>query len=260
MKKICRIILIVLFIVSSWFTASAQDAAKAETIIKKAVERLGGEKYLQVKSQVSSGNFTLLAGGQPQQPSSFIDVLVYPDKERTEFKQSGSKTVQTNAGETGWIFDGATKNIKIQSPSEIEDFERGLRTSLDSILREHWRDKATLAYIGRRQASVGRRNEVLRLTYADGFAVEFEFADDGLPMKAIYKRKNASGEDLKEEDRYAQFVQIQGVHAPFVVDHFVNDQHASRINYISVEFNKNISDSIFNKPSDPKELKKDLKF
>ena len=259
MEKICRIILVALFIVSCQFTASAQETAKAETIIKKAVERLGGEKYLQVKSQLSSGNFTLLAGGRAQSPSVFVDVIVYPDKERTEFKQNGSKIIQTNASETGWIFDGATKNIKTQSPSEIEDFERGLRTSLDSILRENWRDKATLAYVGRRQASVGRRNDVVRLTYADGFAVEFEFADDGLPIKAIYKRKNASGEDLKEEDRYAQFVEIQGVYAPFIVDHFINDQHVSRINYVSLEFNKNISDSIFTKPNSPKEVK-DLKY
>lgn len=259
MKRIYLLLTLILAFYSVSFSQNKSDE-KAEAIMKKAVEKLGGQKYLQVKSQVSTGNFTLIAGGQPQSPSSFVDVLVFPDKERTEFKQGGAKTIQTNAGETGWLFDGATKNIKEQSKSEIEGFQRGLRTSLDSILRDNWRGKAALTYVGRRQASVGKRNDVVRLTYADGFAVEFEFADDGLPVKAIYKRKNANGEDLKEEDRYAQFVEVGGIYAPFVVDHFVNGEHASRINYLTVEFNKNIPDSVFNKPNDPKELKRDLKF
>lgn len=254
MKKISLLFTLILLFCSGSFSQNKADE-KAEAILKKSVEKLGGQKYLQVKSQISNGNYTLIAGGQPQSPSSFVDVLVFPDKERTEFKQGGTKTIQTNAGETGWLFDGATKNIKAQSKSEIEDFRRGLRTSLDGLLRGGWRDKAALSYVGKRQASIGKRNDVVRLTYADGFAVEFEFADDGLPMKAIYKRKNDSGEELKEEDRYAQFVEVQGVFTPFIVDRFVNNQHAGRINYLTVEFNKNIPDSIFNKPNSSKEVK-----
>ncbi|MGI9035972.1 MAG: hypothetical protein ACR2GD_08035 [Pyrinomonadaceae bacterium] len=258
MKKFC---LLLIFILSFYVVSFPQNNfdEKAEAVVKRAVEKLGGEKYLQVKSQVSTGNFTLLAGGQPQQPSSFVDVIVYPRKERTEFKQSGAKTIQTNDGEKGWIFDGANKTIREQTKSEIEDFERGLRASFDNLLRGGWRGKAVLNYVGRRQASIGKRNDVVRLTFPDNFAVEFEFADDALPVKAIYKRKNSSDEDVREENRYAQFVETDGVLAPFIVDHFVADQHASRINYLSIEFNKNIPDSIFNKPSNAKALK-DLKL
>lgn len=261
MKKCLILPMIVCLLCVSIFAQNQTSDEKAEVVVKKAIERLGGQKYLQAKSQFSSGNFTIIAGGQPQQPNTFVDALVFPDKERTEFKNSGSKTVQANTGETGWIFDGPSKNIRLQSKTEIEDFQRNLRTSLDAILRENWRDKATLTYGGRRQSLVvGRRNDVVRLIYKDEFSVEYEFADDGLPVKAIYKRKNAnSGEEQKEEDRYAQFVSIQGVLTPFIVDHFIDDQPASRINYLSVEFNRAFSDSIFSKPNDPKELKKDLK-
>lgn len=259
MKKFPLLIILILLLCVVLFSQKGSDE-KAEAIIKRAVEKLGGEKYLQVKSQISTGNFTLIAGGQAQLPNAFVDALVFPDKERTEFKQNGSKTVQTNTGEAGWLYDGLTKAVKEQSKSEIEDFQRGLRTSLDALLRGNWQGKAELSYVGRRQASVGKRNDVVRLTYTDGFAVEYEFADDGTPVKAIYKRKNSNtGEEQKEEDRYAQFVEFQGIFTPLVVDHFINDQHSSRINYLSVQFNKNISDSIFTKPNSPKDLK-DLKF
>lgn len=265
MKNSLKFILFLSIIFAFTFQSFAQNKTtdeKAEAIIKRAIEKLGGQKYLQARSIVSSGNYSLLIEGQPQQFSSFTDVIVFPDKERTEFKQGGVKNVQTNTGASGWLFDGSARIVKEQSKSEVEDFRRGVRTSLDNLLRGNWRkvEGVELSYAGRRQAGIGKRNDVVKLTYPDGFAVEFEFSDDGFPAKAVYKRTNSSGEQVKEEDRFAQFVQVQGIYAPFILDHFINDKHASRINYLNVEFNKNVPDSVFTKPSDAKSLKKDLKL
>jgi hypothetical protein len=241
--------------------ASARDE-KAEAILARAIERVGGQKYLQTATQIGRGNFTQFVNGQVDIPASFVDVIVFPDKERTEFKHSGNKTVQTNVGSSGWIFDGAARTIKDQNKEALENFRRGMRTSLDYILRGYWRkENASLTYAGKREAALGIRNEVLKLTFADGFTVEFEFAaTDGLPGKSIFKKLNADAEEVKEEDRYAQFVEIQGVFVPFVIDHFQNGKPTSRINYTSLEFNRPVPDSVFTKPKDLKELKKDLKL
>ncbi|MEO6588204.1 MAG: hypothetical protein ABIP06_02650, partial [Pyrinomonadaceae bacterium] len=67
-------------------------------------------------------------------------------------------------------------------------------------------------------------------------------------------------EEVTEEDRYAQFIDIGGIKIPFIIDHYSNEKHTSRINYESVEFNKQIPDSVFAKPSSAKDLKKDLKL
>lgn len=235
---------------------------KAEAIIKRAVENLGGEKYLQVKSQIGRGKYHILHDGALVSYQTFIDVTVLPDRERTEFKLGSVKNVQTNAGNNGWVFDGAAQAINDQSKDQVENFKRGLRTSLDYLLRGYWRnnDKASLSYVGKREAGVGKRNDVIKLTFEDNFSVEFEFAAaDGMPIKALYKRTNGDNEDVKEEDHYAQFIDIQGVKTPFIIDHFSNKMQTSRINYESIEFNKAISDSIFSKPASAKDLKKDLK-
>lgn len=265
MRKSVKFILFLSVIFIFTFQTFAQSNStdeKAEAILKRAVEKLGGQKYLEAKSIVSTGNYTLLTDGQMQQFSSFTDVTVFPDKERTEFKQSGVKNIQTNFGANGWLFDGAARLIREQSKTQIADFHRGIRSSLDNLLRGNWRkdEGASLTYAGRRQAGIGKRNDVVKLTYSDGFTVEFEFSDDGFPAKSVYKRTNLDGVELKEEDRYAQFLDIQGIITPFVIDHFVNDKHQSRINYLTIEYNKNIPDSIFTKPADAKEFKKDLKF
>lgn len=233
---------------------------KAEAILKKAVEKLGGDKYLQVKSQIGRGRFSILRDNVIVSFQSFVDVIVFPDKERTEFKGGGAKTVQTNFGKSGWVFDGDAQIIKEQDKVQIENFERGVNVSLDNLLRGGWRDRAVLSYVGKRQASLGKRNEVVKLTFNDGFTVEFEFSDDGLPVKSIYKRTNADNEEIKEEDRYAQFIDVQGVKTPFIIDRFTNGAPGSRINYESIEYNKAIPDSLFAKPKSAKEAKKDLKF
>lgn len=233
---------------------------KAEAVIKKAVENLGGEKYLQIKSQIGRGKFHQMREGVPPH-QSFFDVIIFPDKERTEFKYSGIKNIQTNSGGSGWVFDGAADVLKDQSEIQIEYFKRGIRVSLDNLLRGFWRGKASLTYGGKREAGIGKRNEVIKLIFDDGLSVEFEFsASDGMPVKAFYKYKTEEGDEVKEEDRFAQFVDVQGVKTPFIIDHYTNNVQTSRINYETMEFNKSIPDSIFAKPSGAKELKKDLKL
>lgn len=242
-------------------TAALQRSDDAEGIVAKAIQNLGGEKYLKVTSQIGIGKYSVIREGAIISFQRFVDVIVFPDKERTEFKGSGTRSIQTNIGDTGWLFDGDQELIKNQDEKQIENFKQSMRTSLDTLLRGYWRGKGTLSYIGKRPATLGKRNDVVKLTYDDGFAVEFEFAaDDGTPQKAIFRRTNADGEEVKEEDRYAQFVETSGVKTPFIIDRFTNGAQSSRINYESIEFNKRVPDSVFAKPSSPKDLKKDLKL
>lgn len=246
-------------------TASAQQAMadrdSAEAVLNAASRALGGDKYLQIKNQVGRGRFSIIRDGVIISFQSFIDVIVFPEKERTDFKSGGVRSVQTNVGNTGWLYDGDAEMIKDQDEKQIENFKRGIRVSMDNLIRGGWRKTASLTYLGKRPSTLGKRNDVLKLTYDDGFAVEFEFATEtSLPQKAKFKRLNTDNEEIIEEDRYAQFVNLGGVMTPLVIDRFTNGNQSSRINFESVEYNKSIPEAIFSKPSSPKELRKDLKL
>jgi hypothetical protein len=129
-------------------TSFGQPPERPEAIIEKAVKRLGGERYLKVNSQVGRGRFTSFRDGAILTSQTFVDVIVYPDKERTEFKGGGTKFVQTNAGSNGWVYDGDQELIKIQTEEQIENFHRGMRVSLDTLLRGAWRCKGEFSYVG----------------------------------------------------------------------------------------------------------------
>jgi len=161
---------------------------KAEEIIERGVKAMGGDRYLQVKTIIGRGFFTEYHEGNSQVPIKFIDYLVYPDKERTEFSGGGQRRIQTNFRDGGWVYDGAALTLKDQTSHELEDFRLAVRTSVENLLYGWWKTQgARLSYAGRRESGVvGRRNEAVRLTYEDGFWIEYEFsADDGTPAKVL---------------------------------------------------------------------------
>lgn len=241
--------------------ATSRTDEKADSIVAKAVQQLGGDKYLRATSQYGRGQFSVIKDGAVVSFQTFADVIVYPDKERTEFKGGGTKSVQVNVGSGGWVLDGDMDKIRDQTDVQIRNFKNSLHVSLDNLLRGQWRKEATLTYVGKRPSTLGKRNDVVKLTYNDGgTSVEFEFSDDGLPAKAIYKHIGADSEEETDEDRYAQFVDVDGIKAAFIIDRFANGKQSSRINYETIEFNRSVPDSIFAKPSSPKDLKKDLKL
>ncbi|MGH9874571.1 MAG: hypothetical protein ACRD9S_19110 [Pyrinomonadaceae bacterium] len=241
---------------------SPENTAKAEAILNRAIEVLGGSAYLNVSTVVGRGFFTTFHDGMSQIPSKFVDYISYPDKERTEFISSGIRVIQTNSGDTGWFYDGANKALSDMKGSQIEDFKRLMRTSLENLLRGWWKkENATLSYVGRREAGVGRRNETVRLTYPNGFWIEYEFAaKEGLPAKVIYRttRKKPDtdeDEEVTEEDRLAKPITIGQITAPWVIDHLINGVQTSRVGYESVEYNTPLADSLFAKPANIKSLK-----
>ena len=242
--------------------AAPKSDEKAEQIVQKAIQAVGGDTYLKLQTVTARGFFTDYPGGAPGVPVKFIDYISYPDRERTEFSGGGNRTIQTNDKMQGWLFDAAAKTLKDQTPKQVEDFRNGMRTSVENLLHGWWRQEgATLSYVGRREATLGRRNETIKLTYPDGFWIEYEFAAiEGTPAKIIYKRKvqnpdTEQTEEFTEEDRLFKLLAFGGVSAPFVIDHFRNGVQSSRINYESIEFNKPLADSLFAKPANIKAVK-----
>ena len=241
--------------------AEAADERAAAAVVSRAIVAMGGPAYLAVRSVTGRGNYTPYVKGEPGDIVAFVDYLVFPDRERTEFKSSGVRSIQANVGagadSKGWIYDGMTKSLQDMKPEQIEDFRFAMRTNLDNLLRGWWRkDGARLTYLGRREAGVGKRNEAVRLEYPDGFTVDYEFGSrDSLPAKVSYKRPDKEGKPQAEEDRFPRHMTFGGVTVPYVIDHFRAGQQTSRINFDTVEFNRPVPDSLFARPADAKSVK-----
>ena len=260
-----NLVILSVFLLLSVPASKAQTSSvdeKSQAIINRAIEVVGGQTYLNVQTVIGKGLYSEIKENVPQVPMKFLDYLAYPDRERTEFTQSGIRTIQTNVGDTGWMFDGAVKKISDQGPTQVEEFKRSMRTTVENLLKGWWRNEGgKVTYVGRREAGLAKRNETVRLTYPNGFWVEYEFgARDGLPAKIIYKRMRRdmdSGDQVEttEEDVLLKFITVEGVTAPWVIDHFTNGKQTSRVNYESMQYNQRFADALFAKPADVKSIK-----
>src|SRR5690348_12371094 len=87
-----------LFVFGAFVSAQTQAKSddRAQAIISKAIQVMGGDRYLHVGSQVGRGKYSVFQNNAVVSFQSFLDVIVFPDKERTELRGGGSKTVQTN--------------------------------------------------------------------------------------------------------------------------------------------------------------------
>jgi hypothetical protein len=255
------ILVLILSLLLAQTPASTVDD-KSQQIIDHAIEVMGGEKYLNVQTVIGKGFYTSYRDGISQIPARFLDYISYPDRERTEFTGAGIRTIQTNAGDTGWMFDGALKKISDQTPAQVDEFKRTMKTGLEYLLRGFWKKEGgKITYVGRREAGLAKRNETIRLTYPDGFWIEYEFgAKDYLPAKIIYKRTRKDPDtgdqvEVTEEDVLLRYITIDGVNAPWVIDHFTNGKQTTRINYESVQYNQRFAENLFAKPENVKSIK-----
>ena len=254
------LILSLLFVQTPARSVSVDE--KSQQIIDRAITTLGGPKYLGVQTAIGKGFFTSFKDGMSQLPARFLDYIQYPDRERTEFVGGGIRTIQTNTGDTGWLFDGGPKKISDQTPAQVEEFKRTIRTSLEYLLRGYWKKEGgKISYVGRREAGLAKRNETIRLTLPDGYWIEYEFgAKDNLPSKIIYKRQRKdpdSGDmvETTEEDQFFKFIEMDGVTSAWVIDHYINGKQSSRINYESVQYNQAFPSDLFTKPANIKAIK-----
>src|SRR5262249_57871532 len=84
---------------------SPSPGEKAEQIVQRALKAVGGDRYLQVKTQIGRGFFTEFRDGVSGLPIKFVDYIAYPEKERTEFTGGGGRAIQTQFRGGGWVCD-----------------------------------------------------------------------------------------------------------------------------------------------------------
>jgi hypothetical protein len=233
------------------------DPARAAALIAEAVKARGGDVYLQIRTLVSRGDFTPYDKGVSGDPVTFIDYIVYPNRERTEFGKGDEKLVQSNSDTANWIYDAAQKMIRDQKEDQIRQYRQGARYDLDNLLRTASRSQS-----GVKVTFAGHR-EIWRNTFAD--SVRVEFPDGGyaiinfdgrskLPISTEYKTVGEQA-PVGNEARYYRWVDFSGVMFPTLQDFYRDGKQTARASFDQVEFNVNLPDTLFAKPTNIKEVK-----
>jgi len=232
------------------------DSAKALALVQASVAARGGDLYLNVRSVVSRGQYSPFEKGLPGDPVNFVDHIVIPGRERTEFGKGDTKLVQANSGMTGWVYDARQKMIRDQNEDQIKQFQQGARYDLDNLLRTAARQAdVKLVYLGRREAWRNTFSEAVRVDFSDGGAATMHF-DPRTKLPLMLEYKSASDEGpVNNEVRYYRWLDFSGIKVATIQDTYRNTRQANRVSFDTVNFNVEVPDKVFAKPATIKEVK-----
>ncbi|MBI1762473.1 MAG: hypothetical protein HYR56_13655 [Acidobacteria bacterium] len=235
-----------------------QNITRGRELLKQAITARGGDAYLKFKTLHASGQYTPFDQGNPTSPKTFLDWLVYPDKERVEFGKGKKKdrTIQVNVGKTGWVYDGDAETLKDQSEKQIKDFLEGNENELDHILRvAAITPGIEIRFYGRQETRPGERADVVEITLAPERVVMLMLDRyTHLPMSLSYEKADGKGLS-KREVRYFQYINYGGIKFPNIVDFYKDGIQESRINYQAVQPDAPVPDELFAKPANVKAIK-----
>jgi hypothetical protein len=232
------------------------DPAKAAALVREAVKARGGDAYLKIRTVVSRGQYTPFDKGVSGNPSGFVDYIVYPGRERTEFGKGDSKFIQSNSESANWIYDAKQKMIRDQTQEQVKQYQQGARYDLDALLRVASEQAGVkLAYLGRREPWRNTFSEAVRVDFTDGGSATLHFdARSKLPLSTEYKLVTEDGV-VNNEARYYRWVEFNGVQYPTIVDSYRDGKQSARVSFDSITADENVPDKLFAKPAGVKEVK-----
>ena len=232
------------------------DPAKAAALVRDAVAARGGDAFMKITTLESHGQYTPFEKGVSGDPTPFVDYVVYPARERTEFGKGDTKFIQTNSETANWVYDGNQRMIRDQKEEQVKQFQQGARYELDALLRTASRNTdVKLVYLGRREAWRNTFSEALRVDFNDGGTAILHFdSRSKLPMMVEYKSITEQG-TMNNEVRYFRWVEFSGIKFPTIQDSYRNGKQTARVGFDTVSFNVSVPDRLFAKPSNIKEVK-----
>jgi len=236
--------------------ARGQDEEKIQKLFQGAVDKMGGETFLNVTDMVSDGNYFFFdRDGNSSGLIKFNDYTKLPDKSRFELgnsKKSRDVQVFNLAQGEGWILEGQ-KETRAATPDEMKDFKNAVKHSLDTIFHFRFKDPANkLFYLGPGEGS-DVTFEIVKLLDPENDEITIYFDRLAqLPGKLEYHSMDKRGVQLRNVVEFSQWHVIQGVNTPLRVDSYVNGRRYSQQFVVKITYNNNLSDDFFSKPVQPK--------
>lgn len=234
-KQIIYLFAFALFLLShSSFYAQSPD-----TVLKRAVKAVGGEKVLRsIWATQINGTITRLSDGNS---GGFQAQTIQPNLYITSFDLNGFETERAYNGKSGWIRD-SKNGLRTLTGQASRDFQAEA-----SYRNNRWlnykQEKSKLTYRGQSNVN-GMTADVLTLTTVKGVSIKMFFdTASGL----LIRDEIPVGESVYVSD-YSDFHPIDNLQEPFTIN-TTDGSEKYEIKLNSVIHNSQISKAVFDFPN-----------
>jgi len=226
-----------------------ESAKKAKDLIQQMIQKLGGQKYLDVRDSTCSGRFATFdrqqeVGGYAR----FIDYVKLPDKNRTEFFKKRN-IIQVRTSTDAWDLDrgGVTES----PPDVVDNYNEGLKTDMDLLLRLRLNKEDLIFRYGGSDLVDLRRVDWVEIVDSDRRTARIAIDKNShLPLRAVFiTRDSRTRERIEQAAFFSNWHPVQGVMTPLQVWHERNGRKTIQIYFEECNYNTGLDDSLFTKES-----------
>ncbi|HXJ95569.1 MAG TPA: hypothetical protein VMT20_22225 [Terriglobia bacterium] len=220
---------------------------KAQQILDRAIQALGGAAFLNAKTMTTHGTLGSGGGGIVY----FDSQVQFPDKRRLTYglAKKGKPIVVINNGDLGWEID-RMGTVSLDS-EDLRAWRFNNRYGLENLLRLRIHEPGTLVQTAGVDFVDNVAVNVLDMVDATQNQIKLYLATQtGLPVRISYRKWNALVNDWDEySDIYGNYGTYQGITIPRQISHLVNNRRASEVFRSSAEFNETYPPGIFDDPT-----------
>ena len=194
--------------------AQAQEKSeRARALLDQAIAALGGEAFLNLKSEKLDGRVYSVRRDQLTGLATFVSYSRYPDEHREEYGKN-KETIIVYSGDQGWEID--IHGVKPVSEEEMKIRRERESMSAFHILRYRLQEPGILLeYVGRDFLGA-QAVDVVNFIDADNRVATF-YLDrlTHLPARVVWIRRDPkTRERIEEEEILSNYFTGQGVTAP----------------------------------------------
>lgn len=218
--------------------------SKAQELLDRTIQALGGEAFLNFKTRSSQGRIFAISEGATAGFAPFESDILFPDKRRFQYGKD-QPVILLNDGDRGWEYD--RYGLIRQDKEQVRRWKMGLRYGLDGLLRDVVREPGTLVLDGGVDFVDLLPVRVLdisdtRHTQVKLYVHRLTF----LPLRVTYRLQDTKSREWDEiSESYGDYREIEGIQTPMHVARYQNGERVTEFFLNSAQYHKEYPPDFF---------------
>jgi hypothetical protein len=201
---------------------------KAQQILDRVIQALGGPAFLKVKRLTTRGRIYSITNEATSAQAPFESYVEYPDKRRFSYGKN-PPVILINNGEQAWELDRMGQTTQL--PEQVRRWQISNRYSLENLLRLRIHEPGMLIQLGGVDFVDNVATQSLDMVDAQGTQLKLDLNRQTLlPVSVTYRVHNSKTGDWDEfADVYGEYKNIDGVVTPMHIARFMDAERVSEV-------------------------------
>ena len=235
---------------------AAKNAAQAHAVLDAMIKAMGGDAWLNMKSQYREGHYAVFFHGTPDLGTTkFYEVHSWPDHDRTEFT-THRDVMQFFIGRQGW--EVTYRGKKPLPADQVEDYMRRRDHSVETAVKVWMKDPNTILIYEGQQLAERHLADTVTLISSQNEAITIQVdAQTHLPLRRSFQWRDPEYHDKNTDaEEYDGYRTVDGIPTPYTVTRFKNDEMVRQVFIDKVAFNQDLPADFWNVDAAERRIKK----